>query len=38
LSPDEADAVLSTTATATYGLDGTVDADLDHQQHEEDQL
>jgi hypothetical protein len=28
--------VLSTTATATYGLDGPVDADLDHQQHEED--
>jgi hypothetical protein len=29
---------LSTTATATYGLDGPVDADLDHKQHEEDQV
>jgi L-fuconolactonase len=38
LSPNEADAVLSTTATATYGLDGPVDADLDHKQHEEDQV
>jgi predicted TIM-barrel fold metal-dependent hydrolase len=36
LSPDEADAVLRSTATATYRLGGSVDADLDHQQHEED--
>jgi predicted TIM-barrel fold metal-dependent hydrolase len=36
LSPDEADAVLRSTATATYRLDGSVDADLNHQQHEED--
>ena len=38
LSPDEADAVLRTTATATYGLDGLVDAAIDHHQHQEDQL
>jgi hypothetical protein len=37
LSPDEADAVLRTTATATYRLDGRVDADLDHRQHKEEQ-
>jgi L-fuconolactonase len=36
LSPDEADAVLRSTATATYRLGGPVDADFDHQQHEED--
>jgi L-fuconolactonase len=36
LSPDEADAVLRSTATATYRLDRSVDADIDHQQHEED--
>lgn len=35
-SPDEADAVLRSTATATYRLCGSVDADLDHQHHEED--
>jgi L-fuconolactonase len=37
LSPDEADAVLRSTATAIYRLDGSVDATLDHRQHEEDQ-
>jgi L-fuconolactonase len=36
LSRDEADAVLRTTATATYRLGGSVDADLNHRQHEED--
>jgi predicted TIM-barrel fold metal-dependent hydrolase len=36
LSHDEADAVLRTTATATYRLGGSVDADLNHGQHEED--
>lgn len=36
LSPDEADALLTTTATATYRLDGAADVDLDHRQHEED--
>jgi L-fuconolactonase len=36
LSPDEADAVLRTTATATYRLGGSVDANLDYRQHEED--
>jgi L-fuconolactonase len=35
LSPDEADAVLTTTATATYGLGGPTDADLDHRLHED---
>ncbi len=38
LSPDEADAVLRNTATATYRLDGPVDADLDHRQHKEEQV
>jgi L-fucono-1,5-lactonase len=37
LSPDEADAILRTTATATYRLRGPVDADHDHRQHREDQ-
>ncbi len=37
LFPDEADAILTTTATATYRLGGLADSDLDHQQHEEDQ-
>lgn len=37
LSPDEADAMLTTTATATYRLGAPVDAALEHQQHEEDQ-
>jgi L-fuconolactonase len=36
LSPDEADALLRSTAAATYRLDGSVDADLNHQQQEED--
>jgi L-fuconolactonase len=36
-SPDEADAVLRTTATAIYQLGGRADAGLDHRQHEEDQ-
>jgi L-fuconolactonase len=36
LSPHEANAVLSTTATATYRLDA--DRDLDHRQHERDQM
>ena len=36
LSPDEADAVLRSTASATYRLGGPVDADFHHQQHEED--
>jgi L-fuconolactonase len=36
LSPDEADAVLRSTATTTYRLGGSVDADLNQQQHEED--
>jgi predicted TIM-barrel fold metal-dependent hydrolase len=35
LSPDEADALLTKTATATYRLDGS--AELDLAQHEEDQ-
>jgi L-fuconolactonase len=37
LSPDEADAVLTRTATATYRLGDPVNADLDHRHHEEDQ-
>jgi L-fuconolactonase len=37
LSPDEADALLTTTATATYRLDGPAELDLDHRQFEEDQ-
>jgi L-fuconolactonase len=37
LSPDEADAVLRTTATATYRLGWPVDADFDLRQHKEDQ-
>jgi L-fuconolactonase len=37
LSPDEADAVLRTTATATYRLSDPVDEDLDHRHHKEDQ-
>jgi L-fucono-1,5-lactonase len=37
LSPDEADAVLRTTATAIYRLGGRAGAGLDHRQHEEDQ-
>jgi L-fuconolactonase len=37
LSPDEADAVLRTTATATYRLGRPVDADFDPRQHKEDQ-
>jgi L-fuconolactonase len=37
LSPDEADAVLRSTATATYRLDGPVDAYFDHRQHNEEQ-
>jgi predicted TIM-barrel fold metal-dependent hydrolase len=36
LSPVEADAVLRTTATATYQLGGDADADLYDPQHEED--
>jgi L-fuconolactonase len=36
LSPDEAEAVLRSTATATYRLGGSVDADFDDEQHEED--
>jgi L-fuconolactonase len=36
LSPVEADAVLRTTATATYRLGGGADADLYNPQHEED--
>jgi L-fuconolactonase len=36
LSPDEADAVLRTTATAIYRLGARVDADLDHLEPEED--
>jgi len=35
LSPDEADALLTTTATSTYRLDGP--AELDFAQNEEDQ-
>jgi predicted TIM-barrel fold metal-dependent hydrolase len=37
LSPDDADAVLRATATATYRLDSPVDAHLRHPEHEEDQ-
>jgi predicted TIM-barrel fold metal-dependent hydrolase len=37
LSPDEADAVLRTTASATYQLGGGANAHLDEPQHEEDQ-
>jgi L-fuconolactonase len=37
LSPDEADAVLRTTASATYQLGGSADAHRDEPQHEEDQ-
>ena len=37
LSPDEADALLTTTATATYRLDSPDGLDLDHRQFEEDQ-
>jgi L-fuconolactonase len=37
LSPDEADAVLRTTATATYRLGDRVDEDFDHRHHKEDQ-
>jgi L-fucono-1,5-lactonase len=36
LSPDEADAVLRTTATAAYRLGGPTDAALDHGHHEEE--
>ena len=38
LSTDEADAMLRTTATATYRLGGPADRDLDHLQHERDQM
>ena len=37
LSPDEADALLTKTATATYRLDSPDGLDLDHRQFEEDQ-
>jgi L-fuconolactonase len=38
LSTDEADAMLRTTATASYRLGGPADRDLDHLQHERDQM
>jgi L-fuconolactonase len=38
LSPHEVDAMLRTTATATYLLDRPADRGLDHRQHERDQM